>query len=111
MTDESKVILNEKGEAVCFVGPDATRYFQAGVLWTGLGLIKKGIKPSRGVTKRGMLQLAGHLMGKTYKINQIDQARDDIRVWMNAMRSALPVEVRHSQDEVHGQVPPLPSTD
>lgn len=96
---ESKVIVNEKGEAIAFVGPEATRYFQAGALWTALKLMKVGIKPSRGVTKRGLLQLAGTLCGKTYKINQIDQARDDIRAWMDAMKLSLPVEVRHNNQE------------
>lgn len=75
-----------------FVGPDATRLFQAATLRGSLRLYAKcGVIPSRGVTISRMLSLATRFTGKHYKRGQAEQAAIDITTWIAAMKCAMPV--------------------
>ena len=75
-----------------FVGPDATNLFRAVTLRSALGLLKVGITPTRGLTTAKALKLATEYTGKKYKRTEIDKAREDIKVWCDTMKAALPVE-------------------
>ena len=88
---DDSYISHSKGGTM-FSGPDAVRLFQATALYTGLGLLQVGIKPSRGWTITKALQMATSYTGKRYKRTQAAQARADLKVWMDVMRSALPIE-------------------
>jgi hypothetical protein len=87
-------IIHHSGGGISFNGPDAVNLFRATALWSALGLYAKtGIKPNRAWTPTVMLKMAGEYSGKTYKRGQHDQARADVKVWMDAMKAALPVVV------------------
>jgi hypothetical protein len=88
---DDSYISHGKGGTM-FAGPDAVMLFQATALRSGLGLLKVGIKPSRGWTITRALQMATSYSGKTYKRTEIDRAMADLKLWIDAMRCALPVE-------------------
>lgn len=74
-----------------FVGPDATAFFRAAAIASGLEMYgKHGIKPNRAWTPRAMLQAAGGITGKTYKRGQYLAAAADVRLWAQTMKAALP---------------------
>jgi hypothetical protein len=79
-----------------FVGPDATHLFRAVMVKSSLGLLKAGIKPTRGVTMKIALKIAGEYTGQKYKStkDECDRARADLTVWIETMKSALPIETR-----------------
>jgi hypothetical protein len=89
---DSYVKYDKEGHLVGFVGPDATRMFQAMVLRNGLGLMSKGIKPNRGWTIYGALKTASMFTGKKYKRTEVEKARDDLKLWIDTMKAALPNE-------------------
>jgi hypothetical protein len=76
---------------VTFVGPDATHLFRAATLISALGLLKAGITPTRGLTSKRAFAIAKEYTGKDYKRGQHEQARADLKVWVEAMKAALPV--------------------
>jgi hypothetical protein len=90
MNDDSYISHSKGG--IMFAGPDAVRFFHAAALRSGLGLLKVGIKPARGWTITKALKMAGTYTGKQYKRTEIDRAMADMKIWIDAMRCALPVE-------------------
>lgn len=74
-----------------FSGPDAVSFFRAATLRAALGLLKVGITPTRGLTKTKALALVTGYTGKKYKRTEIDRASADLKVWIDAMKLALPV--------------------
>jgi hypothetical protein len=74
-----------------FVGPDATELFRAATLMSALGLLKAGIVPTRGLSSKRALAMASGYTGKKYKRGQHDLARADLKVWIETMKSALPI--------------------
>jgi hypothetical protein len=74
-----------------FSGPDATNLFRAITLRSALKLHKVGIKATRGVTARGLFAMTKEYTGKTYKRGQYDEAIDDLTIWIETMKSALPI--------------------
>lgn len=90
MTTDSYISYNQKGDATSFVGSDAVEVFRAAVLVSALGLLAKGIRPTRGLTLKKALTLATHYTGRSYKRTEVEQARRDINVWVQTMKSALP---------------------
>ena len=88
---ESKIVYG-KGGNVTFVGPDATRLFSAAALHSAVGLLSHGIAPSRGWTMTRALKTVSSYTGKTYKRTQHAQARADLKIWIETMKSALPTE-------------------
>jgi hypothetical protein len=93
MSDSFIGVNAKTGNAQSFVGPDAVALYQAAVLKSAIGLLQKGIKPTRGYTMTKALAAAGRLTGKTYKRTQSDAAIADIEQWILAMKLALPVVV------------------
>lgn len=91
MIEESKIVYGAGGTA--FVGPDAVALFRAAALWSGLRLYARSrIKPNRAWTPTAMLKAAGQITGKTYKRGQYETAAADLKIWMDTMKAALPVE-------------------
>ena len=77
-----------------FVGPDATNLFRAASLRAGLQLyVKTGGKMlmTRGCGVMTMLAIATEYTGKKYTHKQAQQAVDDLKVWCETMKAALPV--------------------
>jgi hypothetical protein len=75
-----------------FVGPDAVNLYRAIVLASSLSLYAKtGMIPTRGVTGTVMLKIAAEYTGKTYKRGQHALAAEDVKVWVNTRKLAMPV--------------------
>jgi len=91
MTD-SKITHFPEGTVI--EGPDGMRMVQAYTLWSALGLAAHGIMPTRGMTKRKLLDLATSYTKKPYKLSELAIARADVKVWADEMRAALPHEVK-----------------
>jgi hypothetical protein len=89
MTDS--YISHGKGGTV-FAGADAIRLFTAVTVRSAIGMLKKGIKPSRHWTMTKALRMATSYSGKTYKRTEADRAMADLTLWIDAMRCALPIE-------------------
>ena len=92
--NDSSIIYDKKGNAVAFQGPDAVQAFRAAALVSAIGLLSKGIKPGRGWSMKYALALATEYTGKTYKRTEYAQAQADVSAWVQAMKAALPSEVR-----------------
>ena len=87
---DSEIVVNSGGTT--FAGPDAASLFAAIAMRGALRMYHKcKIIPSRGVTPTKMLASAGRICGKTYKRGQYQQAIDDLTVWIETMKSALPI--------------------
>jgi hypothetical protein len=75
-----------------FAGNDAVHLYRAAVVRSSLGLLQKGIQPTRGMTMTKVLKLVTYYTGKTYKRTESNKAIDDLTVWIETMKSAIPVE-------------------
>lgn len=93
MTDSS-ITYNKDGSASTFAGRDAVEVYRAATLASALGLLSKGIKPTRGFTAKKAFELAKRYTGQTYKRGEFDRARADLKVWIETMKSAIPTETR-----------------
>lgn len=89
MTDESHVTIT--AGATSFHGPDAVELFRAATLKSALGLLKAGIRPCRGMTMTKALAMVEQYSGRHYKRTEVDQAVADLGVWIETMKSALPI--------------------
>ena len=80
-----------------FCGPDAIRLYRAVAVRSALKLAKAGIKINRYTTTTDLFKIATEYSGKAYKRGQYDQAMADVTIWIDVMRSAIPivVEDRH----------------
>jgi hypothetical protein len=75
-----------------FVGPDAVALFRAATLRSAIKLHQAtGIKINRHVGIRAMLMHATALTGQPYGRRDHAKAIHDLTVWIEAMRSALPI--------------------
>jgi hypothetical protein len=91
--DNSHITVTKNG-GMCFAGPDATRLYAAMQIKSFIGLYQKcGMIPTRGMTITRMLEAATRYTGQTYKRGQASKAMDDLTIWIETMKSALPVEV------------------
>lgn len=76
-----------------FVGRDATNMFAARVLKSAIDLyIETGFKANRAYTSTAMRAAATRITGKTYKRTELAKASADLKTWVDAMKSAMPVE-------------------
>jgi len=74
-----------------FIGRDATRLMHARTVYLALRACKAGMRLTRTATPTRSFELARQITGKTYKRGQYDAAMADVRAWILAMESALPV--------------------
>lgn len=79
---------------VMLAGPDAVRVFAAATLRSALGLMSKGITPTRGFTLKRGLAMAQEYTGRTYKRTEVEQCRKDLLVWIETMKSGIPTEIK-----------------
>lgn len=87
---DSEVRLNDGSTA--YVGQDATLLFAAVTLRSAIKLHKKtGMIPTRGMTITKMLAQAGKIANKTYRRGEHDRAINDLTIWINTMKAAIPV--------------------
>jgi len=95
MTEDSYIKPLGNGGAA-FVGPDATRLFQAIAIKNALSLLERGIQPTRGFTMKRALAAATTFTGKSYPSTgrsrklAVQDARADLIRWCDTMRAALP---------------------
>lgn len=74
-----------------FVGPDAANFLRAATLMTALKLYAQHrILTTRNATPTVLLKIATEYTGKKYKRGAHAQAAEDVRVWCDNMRAALP---------------------
>jgi hypothetical protein len=84
-----------------FSGPDATHLFRAITLRSALKLAKAGIRINRHTTTTDLFKMAREYTGKVYKRGEYDRARDDLTIWIDTMRAAIPV----TMEEGHQNFP------
>lgn len=90
MSNNSEIHVGNGGTT--FVGIDAVSLFSATALKHGLSMYAKfKMMPNRAWTPTAMLKAATRLTGKKYKRGQHQIAADDVKVWCDAMASALPI--------------------
>jgi hypothetical protein len=90
-TTESKIVVGADGTT--FVGPDAVNLFRATALWSALRLCAKtGMIPNRAWTKTAMLNMATEYTGQKYRRGQFGKASEDVKLWIDAMKAAIPIE-------------------
>lgn len=87
--DESSIIVSEGGTT--FDGPDAVRLYHAIMVRLTLRMLIKGIRPTRGATIGKCLKFTSKYTGTTYKRNQAELAIADLTIWIETMKSALPI--------------------
>jgi hypothetical protein len=77
-----------------FSGPDAVRLQQAITLRSAIKMyvMSSGqIIPTRGMGITKMLALTSTITGKKYKRTQTAEAQQDLHIWIETMKSALPI--------------------
>lgn len=90
---DSYLIRNAEGDVTSYIGPDATHLFRARMVRHALiGWQKFKMKPTRGVNLTRMLEAASGYTGRKYKKTQVEEAIQDMDVWIKTMLTALPVE-------------------
>lgn len=93
MSDSHIVYSKSRKEATSYVGRDATQLFRVNMLKVSIRLwLKTGMKPTRGVGIKKMLEMASVYTGRKYKTSQAAEAIDDLHNWVSVMVSALPIE-------------------
>ena len=81
-----------------YSGPDAVRLQQAITLRSAIKMyvMSSGqIIPTRGMGITKMLALASTITGKKYKRTQTTEAQTDLHIWIETMKSALPIFEEH----------------
>ena len=77
-----------------YSGSDATSLVRAIYAKNALSFYAKtGMKVTRAVTPTVLLQIATEYTGHKYKRGQYVKAAEDLDVWINTMRAALPVTI------------------
>jgi hypothetical protein len=97
---DSKIVLSPSGTS--YLGEDAVRLYQALALRTALKLhLRTGLVPNKGWTIGKMYVLAESFSHKSYRRGQQQKAIDDLTLWIEAMKSALPIENREGEAPTH----------
>lgn len=89
MDNNSEVVIGNG--FVSYSGEDAIHLARAISLKAALRLAMSGLS-LRGVSKTGLLKIATEYTGKKYKRGAYEQAREDLQVWIDNMKLALPVK-------------------
>lgn len=90
--DNNEITLRADGTVSMYTGKDAVNVFRARVLASSIRLFAKtGLKPTRGVSGRAMLDMATTYSGKKYKRGEYERAAQDVDTWTATMIAALPI--------------------
>jgi hypothetical protein len=88
--DQSHIHVSEGGTS--FVGKDGVLLYKAIALKVALrAYANTGMRMNRTWTPTAMMREAAAITKKTYHRRAYGQAADDLAVWINAMKAALPV--------------------
>lgn len=90
-------IVAEQGGGISFVGHDAVELYRVMHIRAAIKLYAAtGIIPTRGVGIKKMLAMAGSYTNRRYPATKHSAALAiaDLTVWIETMKSALPVEVK-----------------
>ncbi len=91
MQDLDSYIVKHGDGVTAFIGLDSTRLLHARTVYHALRACKAGMRITRTATPTRCFELASKITGKRYKRGQYEQAMADVRAWILAMESALPV--------------------
>jgi len=86
--------ISHSPSGTLFSGPDAIRLQQAITLRSAIKMyVRSGgqIIPTRGMGITKMLALTTNITGKKYKRTQTEDAMRDLHIWIETMKSALPI--------------------
>lgn len=86
---DSYIEYNKEGHATSFVGPRAVDCFRIARLSSSIGLLSKGIQPTRGFTMTKALKMATEYTGKKYKRTEFEQARLDLNAIVQKEKAEL----------------------
>jgi len=92
--------ISHSPSGILFSGPDAIRLQQAITLRSAIKMyVRSGgqIIPTRGMGITKMLKLASSITGLSYKRTQAEDAMRDLHIWIETMKSALPIFEEHLQ--------------
>jgi hypothetical protein len=91
VNDNSEIIVSEY--ATTYMGNDAVMLVRAAHLYAALQLYAKSkIRTARNISPLQLLMWAEQLTSKKYKgSNKYFEAAEDVRVWVQTMKAALPV--------------------
>lgn len=90
----SESYISTSPTGTSFVGPDAIGLYRAMVLKSSLSLwLRTKIIPARGMTITKLLAIVKDYTGKGYRPKETATAIEDLTVWIETMKSAMPVEV------------------
>ena len=92
--------ISHSPSGILFSGPDAIRLQQAITLRSAIKMyVRSGgqIIPTRGMGITKMLALTTNITGKKYKRTQTEDAMRDLHIWIETMKSALPIFEEHLQ--------------
>lgn len=93
--NDSHIVVDADGNAVSYVGPDATDLFRVRMLRASILMhAQSGIIPTRGMTITRLFQAASGYTGKAYKRGQHDQAVADLDRHIAAFTASLPIVQR-----------------
>lgn len=96
---DNSEIVHHKGGGTTISGKDGMNFYRAITLKSAIGLhMKTGLIPTRGVTITSMFKMATEYTGKTYKRGQHEAAINDLGVWIDTMRAALPIRTEGEQE-------------
>jgi hypothetical protein len=94
MAARGSEIVHHAWGGTTFAGLDAVNLFRAVHVASALRVYARtGMKMTRGATPSVLLAIAREYTGKTYKRGEYLQAAEDVRVWVETMKAALPVTV------------------
>jgi len=91
MQDLDSYVIQHGEGVTAFIGLDATRLAHARTVYIALKACKPGMRLTRSATPTRSFELATKITGKRYKRGQYEHAMADVRAWILAMESALPV--------------------
>jgi len=89
--------VDAQGRMTALIGPDATSLMRAATIQAGPNIYIKTqgrMVLTRGATITNLLTAATSVTGKPYSVRKKSdhtQAVEDLRVWMETMKAALPV--------------------
>jgi len=94
MSEDSYIVYSKgRQEATSYVGRDATELYRVNMLKVSIRLwVKTGMKPTRGMGIRKMLDMAQIYTGRRYKTSQASEAIEDLHNWVTCMVSAMPIK-------------------
>ena len=82
-------IENHGRGGMTFAGPEAVDVFRIATLRSAIGLLLKGISPTRGVTMKRALAMATEYTGKKYTRKTAEQARADLEQFAKQKAAAI----------------------